>query len=75
MPNGSVDELENRAARERERVNRDVAQLRQGVRRELDIRGRIEDRIQERPAAAYGAAAGAALLAGYAIARMIKQVA
>jgi hypothetical protein len=72
MPNGSVDELENRAARERERINRDVAELRQGVRRELDIRGRIEDSIQARPAAAYGAAAGAALFAGYATARMLK---
>ena len=70
--NGSVDELENRAARERERVNRDVVELRQNVRRELDVRGRIEDRIQQRPAAAYGAAAGAALFAGFALARMLK---
>lgn len=69
---GSVDELENRAARERERINRKVAELRHEVRREMDIRGRIEDRIAERPAAAYGAAAGLALVAGYAVARMLK---
>lgn len=69
---GSVDELENRAARERERINRDVAALRHEVRREMDIRGRIEGRIAERPAAAYSAAAGLALVAGYAVARMLK---
>ena len=68
----NVDELENRAASERERLNRDVAELRHNVRREIDIRGRAEDRIRGNPGAFYGVAAGAALFAGYALARLLK---
>lgn len=69
---GSVDELENRAARERERLNRDVVELRQDVRREMDIQSRVKGSIQAKPAAFYGTAAGAALFAGYALARIFK---
>ncbi len=68
----SVGELEERAARERERLNRDVVELRHDVRREMDIRGRAEDRVRAKPEVFYGAAAGAALLAGYAVARLLK---
>ena len=69
---GSVDELENRAARERERLNRDVVELRQDIRREMDIHSRVKESIQAKPAAFYGTAAGAALFAGYALARIFK---
>jgi ElaB/YqjD/DUF883 family membrane-anchored ribosome-binding protein len=69
---GSVDELENRAARERERLNRDVVELRQGVRREMDVRGRVEDNIHSRPGVAYGVAAAAALFVGFALSRALS---
>ena len=69
---GSVDELENRAAREREQLNRDVVELREEVRREMDLRSRAKDAIRAKPAAFYGTAAGAALFAGFALARILK---
>ena len=68
----SVGELEARAARERERLSRDVAEIRQDVRREMDIRRRVEDRIRHKPGIAYGTAAGAAALVGYIVARVLK---
>ena len=70
--NHSVGELEERAAHERERVRRDVGEVRHDLRREMDVRGRVEDRIRSKPGAAYGTAAGAAALAGYVIARVLK---
>ncbi len=70
--NAPVDELERRAAMERERLSRDVAVLREDVRRELDVRGRVEDGIHASPRAFYGAAAGTALVAGYVLARILK---
>lgn len=70
--NAPVDELESRAERERERLSRDVARLRQDVRRELDVRSRVEEGIHTKPEAFYGAAAGAALFVGYIFARILK---
>lgn len=68
----SVDELERRAAEQRERVSRDVAALQQDMRRELDVRGRLEDGIHTNPRGFYGAAAGAAMFTGYVLARILK---
>jgi hypothetical protein len=67
-----VGELEARAARERERVSRDVAEIRHDVLREMDVRRRVEDRIRRKPGAIYGTAAGAAALVGYLFARVLK---
>lgn len=67
-----VEALEMQADRERERVTRRVAELRQGVERQLDLRRMAEDRIRAKPGAAYGAAAGVALLVGYLLARILK---
>lgn len=72
MSNQNVDELERRAAEQRERVSRDVAALRREVRRQLDFRGRMEEGIHANPRGYYGAAAGTALFAGYVLARMLK---
>ncbi|MFP5277298.1 MAG: hypothetical protein ACLGPM_09280 [Acidobacteriota bacterium] len=71
-PNAPVDELEQRAERERERVSRDMARLRQDMRREMDVRGRVEDGIHQKPGTFYGGAAGAALFVGYIFARILK---
>lgn len=68
----NVDELERRAAEQRERVSRDVAALQEDVRREFDVRGRLEDGIHSNPRGFYGAAAGAALFTGYVLARILK---
>lgn len=68
----NVDELERKAARQRERITRDVAALQQDVRRELDVRARLEDGIQTNPRGFYGAAAGTALFTGYILARILK---
>lgn len=70
--NAPVDELEQRAEKQRERLSQDVARLRQDVRRELDVRTRVEDGIHEKPGTFYGTAAGAALFVGYIIARILK---
>ena len=70
--NQSVEELEARAARERERLSSDIGQVRQEASRELDVQQRINDRIHEKPGTAYGIAAGAALFVGYLFARLLK---
>lgn len=70
--NAPVDELERRAEKQRERLSDDVARLRQNMKRELDVRGRMEDGIHEKPGAFYGAAAGAGLFVGYIFARILK---
>ncbi len=67
-----VEALEVQADHERERVTRRVAELRQGVERQLDFRRIAEDRIRAKPGIFYGAAAGAALLVGYLLARILK---
>lgn len=67
-----VDELERRAEEQRRRLSRDVAELRQNMQRELDVRGRVEDGIHAQPARFYGVAAGVALLTGYLFARILK---
>ena len=68
----NVEELEQRAAEQRERLSRDVAALQHDVRRELDVRGRLKDGIHTNPRGFYGAAAGAALFTGYILARILK---
>jgi Flp pilus assembly protein TadB len=68
----NVEELESRAAEQRERVSRDVAALQQDVRREFDVRARLQDGIHTHPRGFYGAAAGAALFTGYVLARILK---
>lgn len=68
----SVDELERRAAAERREITRDVAAVRHDLRREMDVRGRIEDRIRAKPETAYFTAAGAAAFFGYSLARILK---
>jgi hypothetical protein len=67
-----VDELEQQAARQRERLGRHVAELRHGIEERLDVRRLAEDRIRARPGAIYGAAAILAALAGYIFARLLK---
>lgn len=70
--NANVDELERQAEAQRRRVSRDVAALREDVRRELDLKERAKDRIHGNPGACYGAAAGTALFVGYLLARVLK---
>lgn len=70
--NAPVSELEQRAAEQRERLSRDLAVLRHDVRRELDVRRRVENGIHTNPRGFYGAAAGAALFTGYVLARILK---
>jgi hypothetical protein len=65
-------ELELRAEEQRQRLGRDVANLRQSMREELNVRGRLEDGIHAEPGIFYAVAAGAALFAGYTFARYIK---
>lgn len=67
-----VDELELQADRQRERLGRHVAELRQGIEEKLDFRRIAEDRIRARPGAIYGAAAALAALVGYIFARLLK---
>ncbi|MGH9590757.1 MAG: hypothetical protein ACRD25_10190 [Terracidiphilus sp.] len=67
-----VDELEQQAERERERIHRRVAEIRNGLEQRLDVRRIAEDRIHERPGAIYGATAAFAALTGYIFARLLK---
>lgn len=67
-----VDELEQQADRERQRIHRRVAEIRNGIEQRLDVRRIAEERIRERPGAIYGAAAGLAALTGYLFARLLK---
>jgi ElaB/YqjD/DUF883 family membrane-anchored ribosome-binding protein len=67
-----VDELERRADQQRQRVSRDVAELRHNMQRELDVRGRVGDSIHAQPGRFYGIAAGVALFIGYLFARILK---
>lgn len=67
-----VDELEQQADRERQRIHRRVADIRNGIEQRLDLRRMAEDRIHERPGAIYGAAAALAGLTGYIFARLLK---
>ena len=70
--NPSAEQLEQRAALEREEVSRDLARVRRDLRRELDFRGRLENGIRTRPALAYGCAGAASVLTGYLLARLVK---
>ena len=72
MNHRSEDELERRAALQREEVTRDIASVRRDLRREMDVRGRLEDRIRARPQPAYLSAAGAAAFLGFILARILK---
>jgi hypothetical protein len=67
-----VEALEMRAERERQRIQRHVAEIRQGIRQRLDVRRMVEASIHERPGAFYGAAAAVAGLIGYIFARLLK---
>lgn len=67
-----VEELEQQADRERQRIQRRVAEIRSGIEQRLDFRRIAEQRIREHPAATYGAAAALVALMGYIIARMLK---
>lgn len=67
-----VDELERRAEEQRLRLTRDVAELRQNMQREMDVRGRLADSIHAQPSKFYGVAAGVALFVGYLFARILK---
>jgi hypothetical protein len=71
-----VEALELKAERERERINRRVAEIRyvlkETIIQRLDFRRIAEERIHERPAAIYGAAAALAALTGYIFARLLK---
>lgn len=67
-----VDELEQQADRERQRIHRRVAEIRNGIEQRLNIRRNAEEKIRERPGAIYGAAAGLAALTGYIFARVLK---
>jgi ElaB/YqjD/DUF883 family membrane-anchored ribosome-binding protein len=67
-----ISELEQRAEEQLKNVGRHVDGLRQSIRDEFNMRGRVKDNIHERPGASYGAAAGAALIAGYILARILK---
>jgi ElaB/YqjD/DUF883 family membrane-anchored ribosome-binding protein len=68
----SVEELEARAERERQRLSRDIGEVRLEASRELDVQRRIDDRIHEKPGTAYGIAAGGALFLGYLFGRLLK---
>jgi ElaB/YqjD/DUF883 family membrane-anchored ribosome-binding protein len=68
----AVEQLEKQAQRERERLGRHVAEMRQELEERLDLRRIAEDRIRARPAAFYGAAAAIAALVGYLFARLLK---
>jgi hypothetical protein len=67
-----INELERRAEEQLQSVGQHVANLRHRVREEFDLRGRVEDGVHARPGAAYAAAAGAALIGGYILARLLK---
>lgn len=67
-----VEELEQQADRQRERLGRHVAELRQGLEERLDVRRIAEDRIRAKPGAIYGTAAALAVLVGYIFARLLK---
>ena len=67
-----VNELEQQAERERQRIHYRVAEIRNGIERRLDIRRNAEEKIRDRPGAIYGAAAGLAALSGYIFARLLK---
>lgn len=67
-----VDELEQQAERERQRIHRRVADIRNGIEQRLDIRRIAEDRIHQRPGTIYGASAALAALIGYIFARLLK---
>ena len=68
----SVEQLEQRAARERQHLTRDVVRVREDLHRELDFRHRLENQIRAKPGLFYGVAGGFALLVGYALGRLIK---
>lgn len=67
-----VEELEQQAERERQRIHRRVADIRNGIEQRLDFRRIAEERIHERPGAIYGASAALAALTGYILARLLK---
>lgn len=67
-----VEALERQAELQRLRLGRDVADLRESVREELDVRTRVEQGIHAQPRAFYSAAAGIALFIGYIFARLLK---
>ena len=67
-----VNELEQQADRERQRIHYRVAEIRSGIERRLDIRRNAEEKIRDRPGVIYGAAAGLAGLIGYIFARLLK---
>lgn len=68
----SLNELEQKAEEQRQRLGRDVANLRQSMRDQLNVRSRLEDGIHAHPGVFYAAAAGTALFAGYTMARRMK---
>lgn len=67
-----INELERRAEEQLQSVGRHVADLRQNWRNEVDVRARVKDGVHTKPRAFYSAAAGAGILAGYVVARLMK---
>lgn len=67
-----VEQLERQADREREQLNRRVAEIRYDLKQRLDVRRNAEEQIRDRPGAIYGVAAGVAALFGYIFARLLK---
>jgi hypothetical protein len=67
-----INELERRAEEQLQNVGQHVANLRQSVHDEFDMRNRVKDGVHTKPGSFYSAAAGAGLLAGYAVARFLK---
>jgi ElaB/YqjD/DUF883 family membrane-anchored ribosome-binding protein len=67
-----INELERQAEEQLQNVSRHVANLRNRVHEELDMRGRVKDGVHTKPGSFYGAAAGAGILAGYVVARWMK---
>jgi ElaB/YqjD/DUF883 family membrane-anchored ribosome-binding protein len=75
----SLDELELRAEEQRQRLGRDVANLRydvanlrQTVREQMNVRGRLEDGIHAKPGGFYAAAAVVGLIAGLKVAKSLR---
>lgn len=67
-----VEALERAAAQERQQVSRRVAEIRQQMDEQLDVKRLAAERIHARPGAFYGAAAGVAGLVGYLFGRLLK---
>ncbi len=68
----TVDELEQKAEHQRERIGRRVVELRNGLEDSLDLRRIAEECIRARPGVFYGAAAVLAVLTGFIFARALK---